>query len=255
MVRLDRRKAKQPKGWKAKVTKALPNEAAFKKKAQEFEKLPLDVRRKTGFVAYAKSALPVLTKTKKRGFPEVWRSEKTVKKAIGAMSAGQCAYCQSTVLANQSGQVEHFHPKALFPTKAYAWANYFLSCERCNLSKGDKWPGAGEAGYVRPDREKPEERFIFQSNGHVKARTGDAGAARTCLDFGLDRKGLREGRKALIQMQLGRVRDAIAMVKAGGVISAAKAKKFLVPVLNPYSEAINQNVRRTWNRACPGVKI
>ena len=58
---------------------------------------------------------------------------------------------------------------------AYAWENYFFSCERCNTAKSNKWPEHGE--YVRPDEGEPEGRFVFTSRGRVRGRAGDGVAA------------------------------------------------------------------------------
>ena len=144
MVRLDRRGTKPPQDWAKRVDKHFTDAAAFRREAAAFEKLSLAQRRKQAFPSYAPGVLPCCG-PKKAGkktpdFPPVWRSEKSVRKALKEMTAGHCAYCQSQTSAAYQGEVEHFQPKSLFPTLAYEWDNYFFSCKLCNGPKKDRWP-------------------------------------------------------------------------------------------------------------------
>lgn len=248
MERVRRSGVKAPGDWKQRVDAALhPNTAAFWREARAFEKLVLDDKpRRDGFAAYAPNVLPLRGKGKKkrRGFPDVWRSDKRVKAAIGKMSRGRCAYCQSNVDSNQAGHVEHLKPKALFPTLAYLWINYFLGCEACNRYKGSNWPRAHEgSSYVRPDQPNPGRRFVFLPDGSVRARPGDREAEITCRDLKLNRPGLRKHRREHIRLQLKFLRKALAQ---GVPIPWAVAKQHLVPALSLFSEAVNQSVRHVW---------
>ena len=248
MERVRRRGVKAPADWKKTVDAALhPNAAAFRQVAKAFEKLPLDgTQRRDGFVKHAPHVLPPAAKGKKgKDFPGVWRSDKRVKVAIKNMSRGRCAYCQSNVDSNQAGHVEHFKPKKLFPSFAYRWLNYFLGCEACNLSKGSKWPAVHEGSYVRPDGVSPGRRFVFLPNGRVSARAGDMGAEMTCRDLKLDRLGLRKHRREHIRLLLRPLREALAK---GVPISRADLKRYFVPELSLFSEAVNQSVRRVWEQ-------
>lgn len=248
MIRLQRRSVKEPADWKQKVDAAFPDAAAFWKKAKAFEGLAEQgAKRKKGFATYAPQVLPLNKKKQKRELPPVWQKHKTLKGAIIAMSSGYCAYCQSPVTASHAGklpgQVEHFMPKSRFPTRAYDVRNYFLGCESCNGNKGDKWP---RGGYVRPDRGKPEERFVFGEDGRVEGRAGDVQARNTVRDFDLNRAGLAKLRRVLVTKQLEYVRNYLE-----ANVYLPERKRFKPPIVEaffPVSEAINQNVQRVWKQ-------
>lgn len=242
MVRLRRRGVRKPADWDARVAKALGDLAAFVREARAFERLSAgDPRRIAGFAAYVTLGLPIHKKKGKRDFPAVWQKHGTLKPAIIAMSRGYCAYCQVPVTASHPGrmpgQVEHFKPKSRFPRLAYEVGNYFLCCMACNVAKGDKWPSRG---YVRPDRGKPEGRFVFGEDGTQRGR--DAVARSTVEDLEMNRPGLVELRKVLIAQQLGYVRTYLRAQAVG-----VRVKAPVVETFGPVSEAINQNVRRVWS--------
>ncbi len=239
MIRLERGATAAPPAWAAKVRKKLP--ASFDERAQAFERLPLNGReRRGGFRRYASEALPRIRK--KRDFPPLWRTERTVKSAIGALSDDHCAYCQSPSGADQYGQVEHFKPKSLFPSLAYEWMNYFLSCELCNHHKSDKWPETG--GYVRPDAGDPSRRFVFHPDGSVTAAAGDEEAERTIRDFGLNREGLRKKRRIQIRSVLATARAIVESDEIGQAAREDLIGTLRRPDPSAYSVAVNQNLLR-----------
>jgi uncharacterized protein (TIGR02646 family) len=252
VIRLQRRSAKPPADWKQKVDAALP--AGFQRAAVAFEKLPVQgAKRKKGFATYAPHALPLDKKKKKREFPALWQKHPTLKGMISAMSGGYCVYCQSPVAASHRGKVpghvEHLMPTSRFPTRAYDVLNYFLSCEACNGYKSDQWP---HGGYVRPDRGAPEKRFVFGEDGSIKGRAGDIQAKSTVRDLKLDRAGLTDLRRVLIEQHLEFVRrflEASVDMPAGVQMEALLVRRF-----SPVSEAINQNVRRVWAQGRRGKR-
>lgn len=234
--------------WQKSVKAALPKD--FRKHAKAFEKIDIDDpkrRAKGAFTTFAPTALPPPAKGKKKqDFPPLWRTDKRVKKNIGDMSRGFCVYCQSHVVSNQAGHVEHYRPKALFPSLAYEWGNYFLSCEKCNLAKGNKWPAKHEGSYVRPDQRNPGKRFVFLPNGSMKARAGDKEAEVTCRDLRLDRPELRRFRRAQIKIALRVLKDAL---KRNPKMTKAQVRRYLVKPLELFSVAINQSAWVIWEKA------
>src|SRR5215831_14393789 len=189
MISLNRTKLSVPNDWQKQAHKKLPDAEAYAQKALEFEALPInDPRRRRGFTQYAPEVLPK-GRGKGRGkekpdFPAVWRSDKSVKKDFDTWSNSKCAYCESGINASRSQQVEHFKPKALFPSLAYDWSNYFLACNGCNGAKLDKWPPIGD--YVRPDQGQPEILFVFDDRGGMRAQEASSDAQCTVDDFELD---------------------------------------------------------------------
>lgn len=60
-----------------------------------------------------------------------------IKKALTEMCAGarRCMYCEDSV----ADEVEHHHPKNLYPEMVFAWSNYLYSCGPCNGPKNNRF--------------------------------------------------------------------------------------------------------------------
>jgi uncharacterized protein (TIGR02646 family) len=243
VIKLDRSRVKVPATWAGLVRKIFPDEVLFQRKAVEFEALEIDdpVRRR-GFKSYAPDTLP----RTKRGicdFKALWGK---AKKALAAMSHQKCSYCEHPINAGRCAAVEHFKNKALFPSLAYDWFNYFLGCFGCNGAKGDKWP-AGGGEYVRPDEGDPAAEFVFLEDGSVRAAVPGSAAEQTIRDFDLDREWLRELRKRDIAAMLRELDDLLNEPGISEEIRERMARKQYERLQNPelgYSEALRQCVRR-----------
>lgn len=247
MVKLRRVKVVEPKGWQTKIARRIPNLAGLQKKAKAFERLKIDGKtRQAGFKTYAAAAFASCG----GDFPAVWRRSKALKKALERMTDGHCAYCQK---GTEEGQVEHVRPKSLFPTLAYEVKNYLHACPRCNLAKSNKWPARGS--YLRPDRTDPAGRLVFHDDGRVEAAPNDRRAARTVADIQLDRHGLRKLRRGHIERALSGLVQALNLPGLPVGVLQQFARGQLVPALSPYSEAVNQSVRRAWAARFPGVPL
>jgi hypothetical protein len=236
-------------GWEASVRKTFGDRwTLLETKSAEFEQLDLDdpVRR-AGYPTYAPASLPQ-SKGKPK-WPAKWGDWKSIKKGLLAMSRNKCPYCESQAGADQWGQVEHFRPKSLFPTRAYDWGNYLYSCEKCNGTKSNKWPAAGS--YLRPDEAGFDPSVLtFGDDGSVTGAAGDA--ARTVEDLGLDREGVRKARGTIIGAALKAVNG---LINDNDLPKARKRKHVrnnLAEADFPYSEAVNQAIRRAWLAAFPG---
>lgn len=256
MVKLKRKPIAWHPYWEGRVTKMLgANAQKFRQKAKQFERLKLHGSNRcsgSGFAKYAPDVLGV-GKTGKAEFTPLWSRVKIVKQYLARMSRGHCAYCQSTVMASQAGAVEHFRPKNLFPTLAYSVNNYFLGCERCNAAKSDKWPKTG--CYVRPDEGDPAERFIFRRDGTIAPRTGDNDATSTVADLNLNAAWLCDARKLLTKLAMKGLRRYLDNPSLSIYEKRVYANAALVPRLSPYSEAINQCLKRLWRQRYPGIPM
>jgi uncharacterized protein (TIGR02646 family) len=257
MRRLDRAGCVPPADWQAVVKKGLKAAAAFfQAEAAAFEALPLnDPQRRGGFTGRAVKGLP--RKQGRAFFPTTWGK---AKDAIEKVSHRKCAYCETPINAQRSGQVEHFKPKALFPTLAYVWDNYFLACGGCNGPKSDKWPKAGT--YVRPDQGAPEGRFTFTQDGKVKAAPGDADASSTVRDFDMNQKWLVGLRRKTISKELELLQDLVEASHGGDEVRAAMIwvarqewKRLEQDPELPYTVAMRQCFRRAWKQAFPGEPL
>ncbi len=60
-----------------------------------------------------------------------------VKDKLTEMCSGarRCAYCEDSVV----DEIEHIHPKALFPNLCFKWDHFIYACGTCNGSKNNKF--------------------------------------------------------------------------------------------------------------------
>jgi uncharacterized protein (TIGR02646 family) len=84
--------------------------------------------------------------------------------------SGLCGYCEEAC----KGEVDHFRPKSLYPSKVYSWGNWIYACHTCNNAKGEKWL---KGGYINPCatkvREQPETFFTFDiTTGEILPKSG-----------------------------------------------------------------------------------
>lgn len=254
MIKLDRGRVKVPATWVGLVRNTFPDEALFQRKVAEFEGLEIDdpVRRR-GFKSYAPEALP---RTKKGicDFKALWGR---AKKTLAVMSHQKCAYCEHPINAGRCAAVEHFKPKALFPSLAYDWLNYFLGCFGCNGAKGDKWP-AGGGGYIRPDEGDPSKEFVFLEDGSVRAAVPGSAAEQTIRDLDLDGEWLRELRKRAIEEVLRELENVLSEPGISEEVRERMARRQFERLKNPelgYSEALRQCFWRAWVAHFPNVSL
>jgi uncharacterized protein (TIGR02646 family) len=243
-----------PAGWGAQVTRALPDYSGFLRKATQFEKLGINAKaRRNGFPAHAPLALRV-NKSGEAKFPAIWGRHKEL---IAAMSHRKCVYCEWPINAPRAAHVEHFKPKALFPSLAYEWTNYFLGCPGCNGAKSDKWPKHG--GYLRPDEGDPSSHFEFAEDGTVKAVRPGGAAERMLEDFDLERVWLSDERKLHIEEMLRLLSDAVRFYREGNeaqaVVLGATILRNVSDPKRAYSTALTQCFWRAWKSGCPSGKL
>lgn len=78
-----------------------------------------------------------LTQEYKDNGTNVWNIE-YIKNALLDMSNGKCVFCECK-LGEESKyvEVEHFHPKSIYPDEVVEWTNLLPICKRCNGRKLD----------------------------------------------------------------------------------------------------------------------
>lgn len=254
MIQLNRADVKPPEDWEqvvAKRFKGTDRYQAFRLVAIQFEALDIndDVRRQ-GFTMYPCCGLPGKTK---KDFPSLWGK---AKPALAKMSRRKCAYCEGEINAERSGQVEHFKPKARFPTLAYDWGNYFLACGGCNGAKSDRWPAQG--GYLRPDAVDPTVYLVFQADGFVAPVPGHIDAANTVDDFDLNRGWLVSRRRRHVLDVMSRVEGLVQVYQENPQIAMKLVRAEWDRLRNPengYTAALTQCFRRSWNAKVPSDPI
>ncbi|MEI7955810.1 MAG: HNH endonuclease [Verrucomicrobiota bacterium] len=77
----------------------------------------------------------------------------------------RCMYCSGS----EASDVEHYRPKAVFPTLAMTWENYLWICTPCNRHKGNRFPPITEPGgeFVNPLQEDVWRFFFIDEFGFL----------------------------------------------------------------------------------------
>ncbi len=109
---------------------------------------------------------------------------RTIRSTLSAMCIGpvRCAYCEDSL----ADEIEHIHPKNLFPNLSFVWDNYLYSCGPCNGPKGNRYgvlkgdevvefdthrskntepPPTGMSGFINPRAEDPLLFFELDMGG------------------------------------------------------------------------------------------
>lgn len=90
-----------------------------------------------------------------------------------------CGYCgKDGSMLHQLFHLDHFVPKSLDANREKDYYNLVWACQRCNLSKSDKWPTGDialphddEVGFVDPASEEFDEHLERNENGYVVGKT------------------------------------------------------------------------------------
>lgn len=117
------------------------------------------------------------------------------KDALRSASSDKCMYCESKVSAVYFGDVEHIHPKRLFPELEFDWENHGFVCARCNNAKRDQWHH--DTPYINPYDEDPGDH-LAAVGALILHRGGSERGEVTCRDVDLNRSDLVEARQARI---------------------------------------------------------
>lgn len=90
-----------------------------------------------------------------------------VLKTLGEMSGpgDPCMLCD----ANESTDVEHYRPKAVFPCLALVWENLLWACTNCNRHKGNQFPPDTKPGarLINPTEENAWDFFLIDRFGNL----------------------------------------------------------------------------------------
>jgi uncharacterized protein (TIGR02646 family) len=83
--------------------------------------------------------------------------------AVSAMAFNKCCYSEVR-LGEESKymEVEHFHPKSLYPDEVMAWGNLLPACKKCNATKGEH--DTVNQPVVNPFVDDPQAYFYFENS-------------------------------------------------------------------------------------------
>jgi len=111
-----------------------------------------------------------LTDEKVRGMTEKFKADASqrvwnegfITEALLLMSSGKCCYCECNIQEESKYmEVEHFHPKQLYPEKVVEWENLLPSCKRCNGNKRDH--DTLSEPIVHPVNDDPRNHLEFKA--------------------------------------------------------------------------------------------
>lgn len=115
-----------------------------------------------------------------------------LQNAMGATA--RCMYC----VDSHGTDIDHYRPKAPYPSAAFDWFNMVLCCTPCGRIKGDRFPVSANTGLpllVNPLNENPWDSLSFDPlTGNMTARfnpvamSSDAKGAATVETLRLDRR-------------------------------------------------------------------
>lgn len=117
-----------------------------------------------------------------------------VRAALRSMASGlvRCMYCEDSA----GTDIEHYRPKATFPTFSFTWTNYLLACSHCNSNeKRNQFPvdEGGKPLLIDPSVDDSLEHLALVP--HLGEFTSRTDQGRASIDvYGLNRPELVQGR-------------------------------------------------------------
>ena len=121
-----------------------------------------------------------------------------------------CGYCgKDGSVLHQRFHLDHFVPKSLDKNREKDYYNLVLACQRCNLSKSDKWPTGDialpyneEEGFVDPASEEFDEHLVRNEDGYVVGKTSVGESMCNMLHLDIRRTDIY-WKAAQLKLQLG----------------------------------------------------
>lgn len=74
-------------------------------------------------------------------------------------SVEKCIYCERNIITGDPN-VEHYHPKSIYPQETFDWANLFSACVNCNRPKGKFNTSVNP--FIHPVNDDPEEFLTYE---------------------------------------------------------------------------------------------
>ena len=185
-----------------------------------------------------------------------------IKNHLSAMCSGarRCMYCEDSV----ADEIEHHHPKDLYPEKTFEWTNLLYACGPCNGPKNNRFailtenglesvsrrpreairpPKSGPYALIHPRFEDPLEYLLldlagqtFRFTAHPLADDGAIRRAEYTIDvLGLNKKDfLLAARREAFHSYLSRLRDyARTSIDPHQSVTAAAQREAILRMQHP----------------------
>ena len=99
----------------------------------------------------------------------VW-NQPFIKTALLEMSSWKCCFCECKLADEGTDpEVEHFHPKALYPDEVLVWENLLPICSPCNRTKRDH--DTQTEPIIHPAKDDPRDHLRLDSLCWFKGKT------------------------------------------------------------------------------------
>ena len=102
-----------------------------------------------------------LTEKYKTDNTAVWQKD-YIKKALLKMSFEKCCFCECRINEESKYlEVEHFHPKSLYPDEVLLWENLLPICKRCNVHKLNH--DTKQDPIIHPVKDSPKKHLSIEN--------------------------------------------------------------------------------------------
>lgn len=137
-----------------------------------------------------------------------------IKNALIQETHGKCVYCESKILHNQHGDIEHIVPKSKDVEQFFRWENLTLACRLCNGEKSDL------EGVIDPYNEDPANELRFLGPFLMPLPNSEKGLYTS--------KVLDLNRMPLIEKRLEKIEYLRAAIDAFRQLKNEKQRKILL---------------------------
>lgn len=100
-----------------------------------------------------------LTESDKRTFVYHYKHDDIHIALKNGRPVERCIYCENDIITGDPN-VEHFHPKSLYPNETFEWNNLFSACIECNRPKGSF--DTSVSPFIHPVNDDPEEFISYE---------------------------------------------------------------------------------------------
>lgn len=103
----------------------------------------------------------------------VWKID-WLKEVVSDMSFGKCCFSEIR-LGEESKymEIEHFHPKRLYPDEVMEWGNLMPSCKKCNVTKLEH--DTLKEPIVNPFVDNPKDYLFFKNYRYYSKNKNEIG--------------------------------------------------------------------------------
>lgn len=106
-----------------------------------------------------------IPQTEKNAAIKNYAHPEIVAALLGRGGKAKCIYCESYVNVSGYANIEHYHPKSLYPKETFSWDNLFVGCTLCNTPKNNFDTVAKP--FIHPVIENPEDYLTFDELNYV----------------------------------------------------------------------------------------